>query len=104
PGVVAPGLPRVHAHWAMHGTALLIVTTCDVVGGEAVRATRSAWDGVETRLVVRGPAPGGLTPEEIAEAVGLPLAVTMRSERGLSAGVDRGVAPGDNRRGALCAG
>ncbi|WP_022918368.1 septum site-determining protein Ssd [Ruania albidiflava] len=102
--VVVLDLPRVHAHWAMHCTVVLIVTTCDVVGAEAVRATRSAWEGVETRLVVRGPAPGGLTPEEIAEAAGLPLAVTMRSERGLGAGVERGVAPGDNRRGALIRG
>ncbi len=102
--VVVLDLPRAQPHWAMHCTVVLVVTTCDVVGGEAVRATRSAWDGVETRLVVRGPAPGGLSPEEIAEAAGLPLAVTMRSERGLRAGVERGVAPGDNRRGALIRG
>ncbi|TMZ32745.1 hypothetical protein EMG21_34530, partial [Klebsiella pneumoniae] len=50
--VVVLDLPRVHAHWAMHCTVVLIVTTCDVVGAEAVRATRSAWEGVETRLVV----------------------------------------------------
>lgn len=102
--VVVLDLPRAHPHWAMHCTVVLIVTTCDVVGGEAVRATRTAWEGVETRLVVRGPAPGGLTGSEIAEAAGLPLAVTMRSERGLAAGVERGAAPGDNRRGALIRG
>lgn len=102
--VVVLDLPRSQPQWSAYCTVVLIVTTCDVVSGEAVRATRSAWEGAETRLVVRGPAPGGLTPEEIAEAAGLPLAVTMRPERGLTAAVERGVSPGDNRRGALSRG
>lgn len=102
--VVVLDVPRADAHWAMHCALVLIVATCDVVTGEAVRATRTVWEGVETRLVVRGPAPGGLTPAEIAEVAGVPLAVAMRPERGLSAGLERGVAPGDNRRGALIRG
>ena len=102
--VVVLDLPRAETHWAMHCAVLLLVATCDVVAGEAVRAACGAWEGVETRLVVRGPSPGGLSPAEIAEAAGVPLAVAMRSERGLAAGVERGVAPGDNRRGALIRG
>lgn len=102
--VVVLDLPRAQTHWAMHCAVVLVVATCDVVTGEAVRAACARWEGVETRLVVRGPAPGGLTPGEIADAAGLPLAVAMRPERGLSAGVERGVAPGDNRRGALIRG
>lgn len=102
--VVVLDLPRTEAHWAMHCGVLLLVATCDVVTAEAVRAACSIWEGVQTRLVVRGPAPGGLTPAEIAEAAGVPLAVTMRPERGIRAGLERGVAPGDNRRGALIRG
>ncbi|HIZ34670.1 MAG TPA: P-loop NTPase [Candidatus Ruania gallistercoris] len=102
--VVVLDLPRAQSQWALHCAVLLILATSDVVTAEAVRTAGSAWEGVDTRLVVRGPAPGGLTPAEIADAAGVPLAVAMRSERGLRAGVERGVAPGDNRRGALIRG
>jgi len=48
-------------------------------------------------VVVRGPAPGGLAPELVAEAVGLPLAGECRAEPGLAAALERGVAPGASR-------
>jgi secretion/DNA translocation related CpaE-like protein len=50
--------------------------------------------GASTGLVVRGPAPGGLTPDEIATALGLPLVAAMRAERGLTRSLERGSAPG----------
>lgn len=45
---------------------------------------------VHGRLVVRGPAPGGLFAEDIARVVGLPLLATMRPEPGLAKILERG--------------
>lgn len=53
-------------------------------------------------LVVRGPAPGGVTPDEVATALGLPLIATMRPEPGLARALERGTAPG-RRHGPLAA-
>ena len=50
-----------------------------------------------TGLVVRGPAPGGVAPEEIATALDLPLVAAMRAERGLARTLERGEAPGRTR-------
>jgi hypothetical protein len=40
-------------------------------------------------LVVRGPAPGGLSVADVGRAVGLDVLVVMRSHPGLRAAVDR---------------
>lgn len=45
------------------------------------------------RLVVRGPSPGGLRAEQVADVVGAPLLTQMRSEPGLAAALDRGGLP-----------
>jgi secretion/DNA translocation related CpaE-like protein len=50
-----------------------------------------------TGLVVRGPAPGGIAPDEIATALDLPLVAAMRAERGLARMLERGEAPGRGR-------
>ncbi len=42
------------------------------------------------QLIVRGPSPGGLQAEEVAEAVGLPLLTTMSPEPKLARSLDRG--------------
>jgi secretion/DNA translocation related CpaE-like protein len=49
------------------------------------------------RLVVRGPSPGGVSPDEVARAIGLPLLTAMRPESGLSEALERGDAPGRPR-------
>jgi secretion/DNA translocation related CpaE-like protein len=46
--------------------------------------------GITPSLVVRGPAPGGLTPAEIAKAIGHPLLAAMRPEPHLPQSLDRG--------------
>jgi secretion/DNA translocation related CpaE-like protein len=46
--------------------------------------------GVRTRALVRGPAPGGLLPEDVARAVGVPLLTAVRPEPNLSAALERG--------------
>jgi secretion/DNA translocation related CpaE-like protein len=55
----------------------------------------------DLRLVVRGPAPGGLRPQVIAESLRLPLAGAMPADRHLAAAVERGEPPG--RAGPLAA-
>jgi secretion/DNA translocation related CpaE-like protein len=52
-------------------------------------------------VVVRGPAPGRLRAKEVAEALGLPLAGTLRPEPGMPASLERGEAPGGTGRGPL---
>lgn len=55
----------------------------------------------DVRVVVRGPSPAGLTAQDVSEALGLPLAGTLRPEPGLAAALERGEAPGRRGRGPL---
>jgi len=80
---------------------VLAVASCDVQATAGAQALGRALAGLDARLVVRGPAPGGLRPDQVAEVSGLPLLHAMPAERSLSAGLERGLAPGDYRRGPL---
>ena len=62
-----------------------------------VAAVVAEHGGQSAGLVVRGPAPGGLTPDEVAAALGLPLVAAMRAQRGLARSLERGCAPGRAR-------
>ena len=53
--------------------------------------------GVSLQLVVRGPAPGGITPTDISRALDLPLLAAMRPQPGLAGALDRGAMPGRSR-------
>jgi secretion/DNA translocation related CpaE-like protein len=53
-------------------------------------ALRLKEHGILAQVLVRGPAPGGLTPDEVAEAVELPLLSYMPHQRGLAASLERG--------------
>ncbi|WP_020669703.1 septum site-determining protein Ssd [Amycolatopsis nigrescens] len=44
----------------------------------------------KVRLVVRGPAPGGLMPDQVASSVGLPLLTSMAPERAVPRMLERG--------------
>lgn len=55
----------------------------------------------DLRLVVRGPSPSGLGADEIARALGLPLAGFLRPESGLELALDRGEPPGRRSRSPL---
>lgn len=69
-----------------------------VVAGATVRgcaAARTVADGVAGRarqvgLVVRGPAPGGLSARDVERAVGVPLLASMRPQPGLDGQLDDG--------------
>jgi secretion/DNA translocation related CpaE-like protein len=52
-------------------------------------------------VVVRGPAPGGLTASQVAASVGLPLADEVRAEPGLPRALEQGVAPASDGKGPL---
>ncbi len=63
----------------------------------ATVAARVRHYGVALRLVVRGPAPGGLTPDDVSRALDLPLLAAMRPQPGLAGALDRGAVPGRSR-------
>jgi Flp pilus assembly CpaE family ATPase len=53
--------------------------------------------GGAPRLVVRGPAPGGIDAAEIGRALSLPVLTVMRAERGLAQAIEHGSGPGRPR-------
>ena len=89
----APGMPRWHQ--------VLLVATCDVRSAAAAGVVARQLGDVDARLIARSPGPGGLDPDVVAEACGLPLAARTRTERGSAAASERGEAPGDHRRGTI---
>lgn len=74
---------------------VLLVVPRDV---PAVVGARQLRDRLVERVgrlgvVTRGPAPGGLAPSQVADAVGLPLLGRLPWVRGLGAAVDAGAGP-----------
>jgi len=80
----------------------LVLVPRDLRGVAGVLALRAAILGVvpDVRLVVRGPAPGGLGVLELAHVVDLPVAASMGPDRRIAAAVERGAGP-STRRGPL---
>lgn len=96
--VLAPGAER---EWLALCDETVLLTACDTRAAAAAAAAVGALG--EVRLVVRGPAAGTLLTEDVADVCGRPLAGVMRPERAFTAGVERGLSPGDQRRGPLVA-
>ena len=71
----------------------LLVTTADIRGAASAARVLARLPLVDVGLIVRGPAPGGLTPELVAESLDLPLIGYLRPEPGLAEGVERGEPP-----------
>ncbi len=105
--LVVVDLPR-----SLDPASIEAVTRCSVVYllvPAEVRAVSSAARvavalgtlAARLEVVVRGPAPSGLTGEEIADALDLPLAGEMRAEPRLAAALERGEPPGGRPRGPL---
>ncbi|MGB6163769.1 MAG: septum site-determining protein Ssd [Pseudonocardiaceae bacterium] len=63
----------------------------------ATVAARVLHYGVALQLVVRGPAPGGITPSDVGRTLDLPVLAAMRPQPGLAAALDRGAVPGRSR-------
>ena len=70
------------------------VRACAAAATVAARVLRY---GVSLQLVVRGPAPGGLTPRDVSRALDIPLLAAMRPQPGLASALDRGAVPGRSR-------
>jgi secretion/DNA translocation related CpaE-like protein len=70
------------------------VRACAAAATVAARVLRH---GIALHLVVRGPAPGGITPGDVSRALDLPLLTVMRPQPGLAGALDRGVVPGRAR-------
>ncbi|SHE73022.1 septum site-determining protein Ssd [Streptoalloteichus hindustanus] len=66
------------------------VRACAAAGPVARMATER---GAHLRLVVRGPAPGGLAVRDVANTLDVPLLSAMRPEPGLATALDRGRLP-----------
>jgi hypothetical protein len=82
---------------------VLVVVPAEIraVAAAAQVAARLPNGPADLRLVVRGPAPGGLTGAMVAAELGLPLAGWLAPEPGLAAGLERGEPPGRSGRGPL---
>lgn len=96
-----PG-PTAECVLAAAAVALLVVPA-DVracaAAGRTVAWLRDHVDDIQ--LLVRGPAPGGLSADTISDALGLPLAGWIRAEPGLAVAYERGDAPGGAARSPL---
>lgn len=105
--LVVVDLPRAlddcsRAALACTRTVLLVVPAEVRAAAAAARVAASiAPLCPDLRVVVRGPSPSGLAGDQIAGALGLPLAGQMRPESGLDLALDRGEPPGRRDRGPL---
>lgn len=83
---------------------VVVVTPPTKNGVTASQALRTHLSNQPTHVVLRGPCRQGLGVGEVEELLGDQIAVYMRSERSLAAGMQRGLTPGDHRRGPLLRG
>ncbi|GIF05292.1 septum site-determining protein Ssd [Actinoplanes siamensis] len=105
--VIVADLPR-----QLDDAAVLALQAADrtllVVPAE-LRATASAARTLaqvrphceQVAAVVRGPAPGGLKPRDIAHTLGVPLAGSLRPEPAMCQALERGTAPTAGGKGPL---
>jgi len=82
---------------------IALVTPADVRGCWAADriCARIAQFGTSVGVVVRGPSPGGLGAEELADVLGLPLLARMRADPSLARDLEVGLALGADRRRPL---
>ncbi|MEU4622456.1 septum site-determining protein Ssd [Actinoplanes sp. NPDC023801] len=105
--VIVADLPRqlddaaVLALQAAERTLLVVPAELRATASAARTAATVAAHCENIAVVVRGPAPGKLRAREIARALGLPLAGTLRPETSVCQGIERGTAPTADGKGAL---
>ncbi len=82
---------------------VVLVVPADVPSCYAARRVtdRLTDGGAQLALVVRGPSPGGLSAEDIADALELPLLAQMRPQPHLARDLELGRPPGLDGRGPL---
>ena len=105
--VVVVDLPRrlddaaVRALAGADQTLLLVPAELRACAAAARVAGAASLHTGDLRLVVRGPAPGRLKSREIARALALPLAGTLRPEPELARALERGQPPCADGKGPL---
>ncbi|MPZ61350.1 MAG: hypothetical protein GEU93_08640 [Propionibacteriales bacterium] len=82
-------------------TLLVVPAEVRAVAAAGRVAARVRAMAAALEVVVRGPGPAGLTGAHVAEALQLPLAVEMRSDRRVASALDLGYGPWRLRRGPL---
>lgn len=90
---------------ALRAELLLLVVPAEVRACAAAArvAAAATLHCADVRVVVRGPAPGGLDAATIAGSLGLPLAGDLRAEPHLAEALDRGEPPARRGKGPLAA-
>ena len=86
---------------------VLIVCPADVrsaTSAQRLLASPSLAGVAQVGLVVRGPSPGALTGEDIADALGVRLVASIAAEAGLERAIEDGLPPGQSRRSPLLRG
>lgn len=81
------------AETALAAADLVVLMTSADVRSCAAAGVVARWVSTvnpNSGLVVRGPAPGGLRPAEVADIVGLPLLAAMRPQPGMATALERG--------------
>ena len=93
---------------AMHvvlatGDVVLLVVPAEIRAAASAARIASAVTRLadDVRVVVRGPAPGGLAGVDVAAILGLPLAGYLKAEPALALTLERGEVPGGRGRGPL---
>ncbi|MBP2321432.1 secretion/DNA translocation related CpaE-like protein [Kibdelosporangium banguiense] len=71
-------------------TVIVVPAELRACASARIVSSRLKERGVVAQVLVRGPAPGGLTPDEVAKAVELPLLSSMRYQKGLAVALERG--------------
>ncbi|MDI6100597.1 CpaE-like family protein [Actinoplanes sp. NEAU-A12] len=105
--VIVADLPRqlddaaVLALQAADRTLLVVPAELRATASAARTAATVAAHCDDVAVVVRGPAPGRLKAREVARALGLPLAGTLRPEPAVCQAIERGTAPTADGKGAL---
>lgn len=94
--------PAAEAALVLADLTLLVVPAevraCAAAAGVVARVAEHTG---RIEVVVRGPAPSGLSASVVAGSLGLSLAGSLRAEPGLAAALDRGAAPVRRSRGPL---
>ncbi|WP_328478863.1 CpaE-like family protein [Actinoplanes sp. NBC_00393] len=105
--VIVADLPRhlddaaVLALQAADQTLMVVPAELRAAVAAARTAATVAFHCENLAVVVRGPAPGGLRAREIAEALRLPLAGTLRPEPAMCEAVENGTPPTAEGKGPL---
>ncbi|MGQ9347565.1 MULTISPECIES: septum site-determining protein Ssd [Mycolicibacterium] len=85
--------PGAAAETAVAAADLVVLVTPADLRSCAASAATAQWvtaANPNTGVVVRGPAPGGLRPADVARIVGLPVLTAMRPQPGIESALERG--------------